>query len=87
MKLKKALRKLSGYLDARKRDQLKQYESLNKLLKKLKKKRDHLRKRFAESNNPIEQSALQKKLDVLTAQRQKGVQLLQRLQAERRSTK
>lgn len=79
MKLKKALNKLSAYLNAQKREQLEEYVSIKKVLKKLKNKRNDLRERIDIANDPNERERLQKKLDVLTAQRQKGLQLLKKL--------
>jgi len=87
MKLKKALNKLSDYLNAQKREQLEEYDSIKEVLKKLKKKRGHLRKKIDDTDDPLEREQLQKKLDVLTAQRQKGLQLLKELKAARRSSK
>ena len=87
MKLKKALNKLSDYLNAQKREQLEEYDSIKKVLKKLKKKRDHLREQIDKSDDEFERERLQKKLDVLTAQRQKGLQLLKDLKTARDSGK
>ena len=86
MKLKKALQKLSFYLDAKQREQLKEYDSIKDLLKKLKKKRDHLREQIDKAKDASERQQLQKKLDVLTAQRQKGVKLLKTLKEARKSS-
>ena len=86
MKLKKALNNLSFFLSAQQREQLEEYDSIKKVLKRLKQKRDHLRKRLDKSDNPNERKQLQKKLDVLTAQRQKGVKLLKELKAVRASS-
>ena len=79
MKLKKALNKLAYYVNAEKRDQLAEYDSIKKVLKKLKKKRDQLREEIDKCDDLAEREQLQKKLDVLTAQRQKGLQLLKGL--------
>lgn len=79
MKLKKLVRKLSGYLDADRREQLEQYDSIKKVLKKLKKKNDKLREAIETTDDEAEREALQKKLDVIAAQRQKGLQLLRQL--------
>ena len=87
MKLKKALAKLSAYLSAKQREQLEERDSIKKVLKALKKKRDHLRERLEHSDNKTEQAHLQKKLEVITAQRQKGLQALKELKSERKASK
>ncbi|MGF1644340.1 MAG: hypothetical protein ACFCUJ_11890 [Thiotrichales bacterium] len=79
MKRKKLLAKLAGYLSADHHEQFKQRDSLKKLLRNLREKRDELRAEFAAAPDLQTREALQNKLDVLTAQREKGLQLLKSL--------
>ncbi|MEZ5589202.1 MAG: hypothetical protein R3F53_00180 [Gammaproteobacteria bacterium] len=87
MKLKKALAKLSAYLSAKQREQLEERDSIKKVLKKLKTKRDHLRKRLDGIDDKAEHKHLQKKLEVVTAQRQKGLQALKELKSAHKTSK
>ena len=84
MKLKKALRKLSQYLDADQREQLAQYDSIKKVLKKLKSKRNQLREKIELIEDDEERQQIQNKLDIVNAQRKKGVKLLKELKLIRR---
>ncbi|MBL4795578.1 MAG: hypothetical protein JKY24_08795 [Pseudomonadales bacterium] len=79
MKLKKVLQKLAQYLDAEQRDQLNQYDSIKKVLKKLKTKRNRLMDKIELAETDEERKRLQSKLDVVHAQRRKGVKLLKEL--------
>lgn len=87
MKLKKALAKLSAYLSAKQREQLEERDSIKKVLKKLKTKRDHLRKRLDDIDDEAEHARLEKKLEVVTAQRQKGLQALKALKSAHKPSK
>ncbi|MGF1547337.1 MAG: hypothetical protein ACFCUG_08425 [Thiotrichales bacterium] len=80
MKRKKLLEKLGEYLSADHREQLKRKESLKKLLHNLREKRDELKAEIAATADTDERERLQAKLDVLAAQREKGLQLLKNLQ-------
>ncbi|MBL4865477.1 MAG: hypothetical protein JKY67_03775 [Pseudomonadales bacterium] len=84
MKLKKALRKLSQYMDADQREQLAQYDSIKKVLKKLKSKRNQLREKIELIEDDEERQQIQNKLDIVNAQRKKGVKLLKELKLIRR---
>ncbi|MBV1882604.1 MAG: hypothetical protein KUG82_13280 [Pseudomonadales bacterium] len=93
MKLKKALKKMTEYLNSDRRYQLAQYDSIKKVLKKLKSKRNQLREKIAfidnnqdeihKANNSDERQKLQSKLDIVNAQRKKGVRLMKELKSIR----
>lgn len=83
MKLRKLLDKLSYCLQTDQREQLKQYKSLKDVLKKLKKKRDVLREELSAVADSDERERIQRKLDVITVQRQKGLALLKELKKPR----
>ena len=83
MKLKKVLNRLSKYLDAERREQLEEYESIKQVLKKLKTKRDNLAEKINFENDDILREKLQGKLDVVNAQRRKGLKLLKELKLAR----
>ena len=80
-KVKKLLRKVRGFLDDNYKDQLKQADSMHKVLKKLKSRQKWLEKQ-AESDDS---SALQDQIRVVKAQRKKGLSVLKKLQEEARS--
>jgi hypothetical protein len=80
VKLRKLLDKLSYYLQAH---QLKQCKSLKDVLKKLKKKRDVLREELSAVADSDERQRIQRKLDVIAVQRQKGLALLKELKEPR----
>lgn len=87
MKLKKALEKLSQFLDADQREQLAQYDSIKKVLKKLKEKRNRLKEKIKLADNVEERKKLQSKLDIVNAQRKKGVKLMKELKQIRKEKK
>ena len=80
-KVKKLLRKVRGFLDDDYKDQLKQADSIQKVLKKLKNRQKALEKQ-AESNSS---SSLQDQIRVVKAQRKKGLSVLKKLREETRS--
>ena len=84
---------MTEYLDADRRQQLAQYDSIKKVLKKLKSKRNQLREKITlidNNQNGIQKVAsdeerqrLQSKLDIVNAQRKKGVHLMKELKSIR----
>ncbi|ATX81500.1 hypothetical protein Ga0123462_0630 [Mariprofundus ferrinatatus] len=73
---KKLLKKLKTYLNAE-ADQLQQEdEGLSKVLKKLKKKENHLKELIASETDADEREMLEQELDVVHSQRKKGITLL-----------
>jgi predicted RNase H-like nuclease (RuvC/YqgF family) len=79
MKLKKILAELVTFLDADVHYQRKEIKSMHKLLKQLKEKERKLCKQLSEADSEEEAQALQTKLDVVRAQRSKGVVHLRKL--------
>ena len=78
-KVKKLLRKVRGFLDDNYKDQLKQADSMQKVLKKLKSRQKWLEKQ-AESDDSSE---LQDQIRVVKAQRKKGLSVLKKLMEDR----
>ena len=83
MKTKKLLEKLKGHLNAERREQLSKYDSIKKILRKLKKKEIILKEQLNDEDDEEVREQLQKELDVIFAQRQKGVGLKKELKAAR----
>lgn len=79
MKVKKLLERLSQFLDADSKTQQEEIKSIRKVLKILKTKEHSLRAKLANKlqQDPDEAEALQLKLDVIYAQRKKGVERVQ----------
>lgn len=83
MKLKKVLDTLRDHLEADRRKQVKEYASLKKILKQLKKKRDSLHKEL-KSADSHHRERIKQKLEIVRAQRQKGIDLLKTIKAARK---
>ncbi len=83
MKLKKLLGNLSDLLDVDRREQLKRYDDIKAALKKLKKKRNELRHELKTADDE-KRGKILKKLEIVAAQRRKGVDLLKELKSERK---
>lgn len=81
MKVKKLLAKLSQFLDADNKTQQEEIRATRKILKELKSKEHDLRKKMAVKleQDPEEVESLQLKLDVIYAQRRKGVERIKAL--------
>jgi len=75
MKAKKLLALLGQFLDADSKTQQEEIRSIRKVLKELKSKEHRLRAKLADKihSDPEDAKALQLKLDVIYAQRRKGV--------------
>ncbi len=76
MKVKKLMERLGSYLDADIGIQMEEASSIRKLLKELKKKERSLRQKLDALDPkvaPEEREELQTKLDVIYAQRKKGL--------------
>ncbi len=83
MKTKKLLRKMKALLSADQRAQVAKYDSLQKVLNKLEKKEAVLReKRDAEGDKGRRREYL-RKLEVVAAQREKGLKLKREIEALR----
>lgn len=77
MKLKKIIGRLMSYFDADLKTQRKEKKALHRLLKQLKHKEKELCDQLAETESAEKRDELQTKLDVVRAQRSKGVVYLQ----------
>ena len=77
MKLKKIIGRLVSYFDADLKTQRKEQKALHKLLKQLKRKEKELCDQLAETESIERREELQTKLDVVRAQRTKGMGYLQ----------
>jgi hypothetical protein len=77
MKKQKLLDKLVAFFNADERERLKQQEDIKHILKKLKKKEQKLKEKLADETKEKKQLQLQQEIDIIYAQRTKGVKLLQ----------
>ena len=79
MKAAKLLNILSDFLDGEKRAQRKQAECIKKVLKKLKKKERAMKAKLSSEKSANRQKRLAEELQVIYAQRKKGVSILKGL--------
>ena len=79
MKQKKLLEKLKHFFDLNEREKRKQKSDIKDILKKLKKKERKLRDKLDEENDEGKCLRIQQEIDIIYAQRTKGVNLLQEL--------
>ncbi|WP_417580420.1 hypothetical protein [Nitrincola sp.] len=79
MKAKKLLERVRRFLDADTQTQLEQIKSTRSILKQLKEKERELQDELRHEQEPELQEALQNKLDVIYAQRKKGLDQIKRL--------
>jgi len=79
-KVKKLLKKVREFLDDDYKDQLKQADSMKKVLKKLKKRQKELEVKADSSSD----SDLRDQINIVKAQRKKGLETLKKLQSETR---
>ncbi|KAA3625902.1 MAG: hypothetical protein DWQ08_08725 [Proteobacteria bacterium] len=82
MKLKKLLLALSELVDADRREQVRNYEEMKKILKKLKKKRDHMIEDL-EHAEAEESERIRERLEILVSQRKKGIEALKEIKRAR----
>jgi len=83
MKSKKLLEILKEYLGIERREQIAKYDSMKLVLKKLKKKENALKDKLKNELDEKIHSQLKKEMDVLSAQRKKGVEMLKKLKDEK----
>lgn len=76
------LKKVKNFLDTGRREQITKYESLKRLLKKLKIKQNLLKEKVKDESNKKVKKRLEEKLRVIKAQRNKGLKLLKELKSE-----
>ncbi len=82
MKVKKMLSRLMDYFNADRHQQIADLKSIRKVLRKLKQKERELKSKFNEARNDEQREALQNKLDVIYAQRTKGMQTVRALREQ-----
>ncbi|MDX1593562.1 MAG: hypothetical protein R3298_04885 [Gammaproteobacteria bacterium] len=76
MKTRKLLDKLMTYLDSDARQRKQERDEIKAVLKKLKRREKKLRNRLEEEDDDDKRRALEKEVDIVYAQRKKGVRLL-----------
>jgi hypothetical protein len=81
MKRKKILKALADLLDAEKRRKHRHRDELAELLKKLEHKEFELEKELGTEKDRQRQKRLRKELEIVRAQREKGIETLQELEA------
>jgi 3-methyladenine DNA glycosylase AlkC len=79
MKAKKLLERVRRFLDADTQTQLEQIKSIRKTLKQLKEKERELQDELSHEQEPEARESLQNKLDVIYAQRKKGLDQIRQL--------
>ncbi len=79
MKGYKLLKKLQHLLDAEYREQVVRRESLKKVLKKLRKRRDALQQALERAETDKERRLIREQMDIIKVQREKGLTLLSEL--------
>jgi hypothetical protein len=85
MKVKKMLSRLMDYFNADRHQQIADLKSIRKVLRKLKQKERELKSKLSDARNDEQREALKTKLDVIYAQRTKGMQMVRELRAQLRS--
>jgi len=83
MKLTKILTKLNDILDDDRRAQLQEIEALKTSIKRLKKKYKEFEGRCEAEDDEKKKVKLQEKINIIRAQRKKGLKLLKSLREER----
>jgi hypothetical protein len=79
VKTKKLVRKIRNLLSADSRAQVAKYDSLEKVLRKLDAKHASFREKLKATDNEERRSEIQRKLEVIEAQREKGAELKREL--------
>ena len=79
MKRKKLLNKLAGFLDMEEHRQRKHRDELKVVLRKLKKKKVELEEKMKSENDNRKRKRLEKELEIIKAQREKGLRALRDL--------
>ena len=83
MKLKKLMKHLGSYLDPASESMEEQDEGLSKVLKKLKKKEAKLKDKADSEKDKMLRHLLEQEINLVHAQRKKGIQLLAELRSKR----
>ncbi len=84
MKIKRLLDKLSGILNDKRKAQIKKYKSLKKVLKALRNEKTILQETLARTNDKELQHEIESRLQIISAQRKKGLKVLKELKKERK---
>lgn len=79
MKRQKLLQKLADYLSLDQRAMRKKREKMREVLKQLRQKEHKLKKRIEHERDAEQKLRLSKELDILRAQRKKGIEVLKEL--------
>ncbi|WP_409526109.1 hypothetical protein [Nitrincola sp. MINF-07-Sa-05] len=83
MKTKNLLSRLTRFLDADNKTQLKEIKSIRELLKKLKQKERDLKEKLEKRPDREDADDIRIKLDVIYAQRMKGLDRVRQIKQER----
>ncbi len=86
MKIKRLLDKLSGILNDERKKQIEKYKSLKKVLKALRNAKVILVETLAQTNDEELQHEIESRLQIISAQRKKGLKVLKDLKRERKGT-
>ena len=86
MKLKKLIRKLEDYLDADSRERKEHRDEMKTLLQKMKTKEKNLAAKALVEFDENKLATLRKQIDMVHAQRKKGISALKELVDKREST-
>lgn len=79
MKQEKLLDKLKIFFDSDTRERAKQKSDIKDILKKLKKRERKLKEKLEAENNAGKRKRFQQEIDVIYAQRKKGIKLIKEL--------
>ena len=79
MPVKKLLQKLQVFFDADERQRKAHKREIKKVLKKLKAKENKIQARLEQCHDPELRGALQQELDIIYAQRKKGIKIIKEL--------
>jgi hypothetical protein len=82
VKTKKLLEKLTKFISADHRAQMQDIKSIKNVLKELKNKENKFKEKLKEEKDQIKHDEIKIKLNVIYAQRKKGVALLKELHEE-----
>jgi hypothetical protein len=84
VKIKLLLDKLSGILNDERKAQLEKYKSLKKVLKALRNEKVILEETLAQTNDEELQHEIESRLQIISAQRKKGLKVLKEPKKERK---
>ena len=84
MKITKLLDKLNSITDAKRKAQIKKYDSLKKVLKALRAEKARLEVKLAKTSEEESRREIESRLKVIKVQRKKGLKLLEDIKQERK---